>query len=114
MPMIQVKLTTPMSEDQNVKLHENLTDAVVEIFHKPIEYVMVHVEKEADLWMAGQKLKKGAYLSASLMGEIKNEDADRFTAKVCEIFKTAFDIDGAQVYATFQTINQWGWDGKIL
>ncbi len=114
MPMIQVKLTTPVSADQDLTLHKDLTNAVVDIFHKPIEYVMVHVEKEADLWMAGQKLNKGAYLSASLMGELKNDDCDRFTAKVCEIFKDQLDIDGAQVYTTFQSINQWGWDSKIL
>lgn len=114
MPMIQVKLTTPVSAEQDAKLHRDLTNAVVEIFHKPIEYVMVHVEKEVDLWMAGQKLSKGAYLSAGLMGDLKNTECDAFTAKVCEIFKDEFDITGAQVYTTFQSINQWGWDSKIL
>jgi len=114
MPMIQVKLTIPVSAEQDVKLHTALTNAVVDIFHKQNEYVMVHVEKEADLWMAGQKLSKGGYLSASLMGDLKNNECDAFTAKVCEILKNEFDIEGAQVYTTFQSINQWGWNSKIL
>lgn len=112
--MIQVKVTTPVTPEQDAKLHTELTHAVVDIFHKPIEYVMVNVEKEADLWMAGEKLVKGAYVSASLMGDMANADCDAFTAKVCELFKQELGIEGAQVYTTFQTINQWGWDGKIL
>ncbi|MCR5758716.1 MAG: hypothetical protein K6F95_12560 [Selenomonas sp.] len=114
MPMIQVKLTVPLTKEQDLNLHRELTQAVVEIFHKPIDYVMVHVEQEADLWMAGEKLAKGAYVSASLMGELQNEDCDAFTAKVCTLFQQELGIAGPQVYTTFQTINQWGWDGKIL
>ena len=49
MPMIQLKITEPISEEQNIELHKSLTEAVVEIFHKPAEYVMVNVEKEVDL-----------------------------------------------------------------
>lgn len=114
MPMIQVKLTVPLSEEQNVRLHEDITQAVVNIFHKPVEYVMVNVEPEADLWMAGEKLAKGAYVSAALMGEINNADCDVFTAKISELFAKEFEIAGQHVYTTFQTINQWGWNGKIL
>ena len=114
MPMIQLKITEPISEEQNIELHKSLTEAVVEIFHKPAEYVMVNVEKEVDLWLGGNKLLKGAYLSACLMGNMTNEDCNRFTEKVCEILKEEFTIDAAHIYTTFQTINQWGWNGKIL
>ncbi len=114
MPMIQVKLTVPLTEDQNVKIHKKIAEAVVSIFQKPVEYVMVNVEKEADLWMAGEKMTKGAYVAVSLMGEIQNTSCDAFTAEVCRLFEQEFDIAGSQVYTTFQTINQWGWNGKIL
>ena len=114
MPMIQVKLTVPLSEEQNVRLHKDIMQAVVNIFHKPVEYVMVNVEPEADLWMAGEKLVKGAYVSAALMGEINNADCDAFTAKISELFAQEFNIAGQHVYTTFQTVNQWGWNGKIL
>ena len=92
----------------------DLTDATVNIFRKLVGYVMVNVEPEADLWLAGEKLTHGAYVGVALMGELQNADCDAFTAKVCEIFKQELGIDGAKVYVTFQTINQWGWDGKIL
>ena len=42
MPMIQVKVTTPLTAEQNVKIHNELTSAVVKIFRKPVEYVMVN------------------------------------------------------------------------
>ena len=83
MPMIQAKITAPITEKQNAKLHTELTNAVVDIFHKPIGYVMVNIEPDADLWMAGEKLERGAYVSASLMGELKNADCDALTAKIC-------------------------------
>lgn len=114
MPMIQVKVTTPLTAEQDVKIHDELTKAVVEVFRKPIDYVMVNVEPDSDLWMAGQKLAKGVYVSACLMGDMKNNDCDAFTARVCELFKQTLGIEGVHVYTTFQTINQWGWDGKIL
>ena len=34
--------------------------------------------------------------------------------KRLRIFKQTLGIEGVHVYTTFQTINQWGWDGKIL
>ena len=114
MPMIQVKLTVPVSEEQNVKLHKNITQAVMDVFHKPLEYVMVNVEKESDLWLAGEKLAKGAYISVALIGEIANAECDAFTAKVSEMLAKEFGIEAQYVYTTFQTINQWGWNGKIL
>ena len=64
--------------------------------------------------LAGEKLAKGAYVSAALMGEINNADCDAFTAKINELFAKEFEIAGQHVYTTFQTINQWGWNGKIL
>ena len=114
MPLIQVQVTAPLTPQQDTMLHTELTNAVVEVFHKPVEYVMVHVESQADLWMAGEKLTHGALVSVCLMGDMQNADCDAFTARVCGWFKQEMGIPGEKVYTLFQTINQWGWNGKIL
>lgn len=101
MPMIQANVTVPMTDEENAVFHTELTQAVVDILHKPVEYVMVHVEDDADLWMGGKKLKRGAFLSFLFMGEQPDEACAALTERVCQVLARHFSIPGANVYTTF-------------
>lgn len=114
MPMIQAKVTVPMTAEESAVFHTELTQAVVDILHKPVEYVMVHVEDDADLWMGGKKLKRGAFLSFLFMGEQPDEACAALTERVCQVLARHFSIPGANVYTTFQTVRQWGSDGVLF
>jgi len=48
--------------------------------NKSETYLMVGIEDNYDLWMAGEKLEKGAYLSVSLFGNAPSDAYDKMTA----------------------------------
>ncbi len=72
---------------------------------------MVGIEDDYDLWMAGNKLDKGTYVSVSLFGSASASDYDNMTAKICEIYERELGIPGNAIYATYHPIPDWGWNG---
>ena len=73
---------------------------------------MVGIEDNYDLWMAGAKLEKGAYVSVSLFGNASSDSYDKMTARICEILEEELSIPGDKVYVTYHGVNDWGWNGS--
>ena len=71
MPFIDSKITVPVSPEKKEVLKTELGQAL-SLLHKPESYLMVGMEDNYDLWMAGKKLEKGAYVSVSLFGNASN------------------------------------------
>lgn len=110
MPFIDSKITTPLSQEKKEKIKSELGKAV-SVLHKSESYLMVGIEDGYDLWMAGKKLEKGAYVSVSLFGNAAPSDYDKMTAKICELYKNELDIPSTAVYVTYHGISDWGWNG---
>ena len=110
MPFINSKITLPLSEDKKETLKSEFGQAI-SILHKSESYLMVGIEDDYDLWMAGNKLEKGAYVEVSLLGNASREDYNKLTAKICEIFERELGISGREVYVTYHPISDWGWNG---
>ncbi|MFR5431808.1 MAG: hypothetical protein ACLTLI_11150, partial [Clostridia bacterium] len=84
MPFIDSKVTVSVTEEQKEKIKSELGKAITTL-HKTETYLMVGIEDDYDLWMAGNKIDKGAYVSVSLFGNASASDYDNMTAKICEI-----------------------------
>ena len=110
MPFIDCKLTQKLTEDKKDKLKSEL-GASISILHKPESYLMVGIADGYDLYFAGKKLDKSAYISISLFGKANPADCKKMTAAVCKILKDELDIDGASVYITYHGVADWGWNG---
>lgn len=110
MPFIDSKLTVPVTEEQKEKIKSELGKAIT-ILHKTETYLMVGIEYNYDLWLAGKKLDKGACVSVSLFGGASASDYDNMTAKICEIYERELSIPGNAVYVTYHPITDWGWNG---
>ena len=85
MPFIDSKVTVSVTEEQKEKIKSELGKAITTL-HKTETYLMVGIEDDYDLWMAGNKIDKGAYVSVSLFGNASASDYDNMTAKICEIY----------------------------
>ena len=72
---------------------------------------MVGFAEGYELYMAGKKLEKGAYVSVSLFGNASSSDYEKMTGMICEVFKELLDIPPSAVYVTYHEVNDWGWDG---
>jgi len=114
MPFIQAKLSVTLDKGKKEVFQKKLTDAVIDILGKPKEFVMVGIEELYPLWMAGEKLTKGAYIAVSLVGNPSREACTKLTEKICEILAQDFGIDGKKVYVTYHPVDTWGWDGHLF
>ena len=110
MPFIDSKITVPVTPEKKEKIKSELGKAITTL-HKTETYLMVGIEDSYDLWMAGNKLDKGAYVSVSLFGNASSADYDKMTAKICDLYEQELGIPGNAVYVTYHPISDWGWNG---
>lgn len=110
MPMIDSKITISVSNEKREILKSKLGSAI-SILGKPESYLMLGFEDKYDLYFAGKKLDKGAFISVKLFGNEDSVACNNMTAKICEIFNTELDIPGENIYITYSGFNNWGWNG---
>ena len=114
MPFIQVQLSLKIDDSQKNALQSKLTDAVSVAFSKPKTYIMAEIEDEKSLFMAGQKIEKGAYINISLLGTAAKPACQNLTKTICEVLNKDFGIDGNNVYVTYHPVDLWGWNGMMF
>lgn len=111
MPFIDSKITGTVSAEKKESIKTRLGQAI-SILNKSETYLMVGFEDNYDLFMAGKKLEKGAYVSVSLFGNASSDAYDKMTAKICEILEDELSIPGDKVYVSYHGVNDWGWNGR--
>lgn len=111
MPFIDSKITLKLTEDKKESIKSRLGKAV-SIIGKPESFLMVGIEDEYDLYMAGQRLEKGAYVSVSLFGNSTSSAYEKMTGEICKIYEEELGIPGQSVYVTYHGVNDWGWNGS--
>lgn len=111
MPFIDSKITMKLTDEKKEIIKSKL-GKTVEILHKSERYLMVGIEDNYELWFAGEKLQKGAYVSVSLFGNASEEDYEKMTSTICDIYEKELDIEPSKVYVTYHPISDWGWNGS--
>ena len=104
MPFIDSKVTVTLTKDKKESIKARLGQAV--------SILMVGFEDDYDLYMGGNKLEKGAYVSVSLFGSASSADYEMMTGAICEILQEELAIPGDKVYVTYHGVNDWGWNGS--
>lgn len=111
MPFIDSKITLELNDAQKDSLKTKLGKAV-SLIGKPESYLMVGIEDGYDLYFAGNKLDKGAYVAVSLFGNSSSDAYEKMTAEICRILEEELGIPGRSVYVTYHGVNDWGWAGR--
>lgn len=111
MPFINSKITMKVSEEKKEALKTELGQAI-SILGKPESFLMVGFDDEYCLYMGGEKLEKGAFISVSLFGNASSTAYEKMTAEICRIYEEQLGIPQDKVYITYAGINDWGWNGK--
>lgn len=110
MPFIDCKFTQTLTEEKKEILKTKLGKSIA-LMHKPESYLMVGIADGYDLYFAGKKLEKGAYVAVNLFGRPSSSDCEKMTAAVCNLLSDELGIEGSKVYVTYQGIGDWGWNG---
>lgn len=111
MPFIDSKITVPVPAEKKEKIKSELGKAITTLY-KTETYLMVGIEDNYDLWLAGKKLEKGAYVSVSLYGSVAPTDYDKLTSQICTLYEKELNIPGNAIYVTYHPVSDWGWDGS--
>lgn len=111
MPFIDSKITVPVSDAQKETIKSEM-GRIVSILNKPESFLMVGIEDNYDLYMGGQKLDKGAYVSVSLFGNSTAAAYEKMTGEICKIYEKELGIPGQSVYVTYHGVSDWGWNGR--
>ncbi len=111
MPFIDSKVTVKLTEEKKNSVKTRLGQAI-SILHKSENYLMVGFEDEYDLYMSGNRLEKGAYVSVSLFGNASSDDYEKMTSAICDILQDELGIPADHVYVTYHGVNDWGWNGR--
>lgn len=110
MPFIDSKISVPVSEEKKELIKTELGKAI-SILHKSETYLMVGLQDRYDLWMAGKRLDKGAYVSVSLFGQAAPADYEKLTGVICKLYEKELGIPQSSVYVTYHPVADWGWNG---
>lgn len=113
MPYIEAKVTAPVGAEKMEALKARFGRAVT-LIRKPESYLMVGIEPERDLWFAGRKLEKGAYVSVSAFGAPSRGDCGKMAAELTKILEEELGIPGENVYITFHPVENWAWQGQLF
>lgn len=111
MPFIDSKITMSVKPETKEQIKEEMGKAIVTL-NKSENYLMVGIEDNYELWMAGKKLEKGAYVSVSLFGNATSEAYEKMTAQICGIYEQQLGIPASAVYVTYHPVSDWGWNGR--
>lgn len=114
MPYIEAKFSKNLDDAQKNNIQSKLTDAVCEAFSKPKAYVMADIEDGKSLFMAGNTLENGAYLSIKLFGNPSKNDCTALTQKICSVLNAVLSIEPKHVYVTYHGESLWGWNGMMF
>ncbi len=111
MPFIDSKITVPVSAEKRESIKAQLGQAV-SLLGKSENFLMVGFEDNYDLYMGGEKLEKGAYVSVSLFGSASSDAYSKMTGEICSLYQSELGIPGDKIYVTYHGVNDWGWNGR--
>ena len=111
MPFIDSKITVPVKPDVKEEIKSELGGAIT-LLHKTETWLMVGIQDNYDLWMAGRKLEKGAYVEVSLLGNAPSADYEKLTARICSVYADKLGIPPENIYVTYRPTADWGWNGS--
>lgn len=111
MPFIDVKTTAQLTDSKKEIIKSELGKAVT-ILNKSETYLMVGIDDNYDLWFAGNKLDKGAYISVSLFGDAEKTAYELMTKVICDLMEREVNIEPSKVYITYHPVYDWGWNGS--
>lgn len=111
MPFIRVSANVAVNEGQAERIKTMLGQAIEVIPGKSEAWLMVEVEGEKALWMAGTDAP-AAIAEVSVYGGADAEDYSALTGRVCDILDSVLDIPANRVYVKYAETEHWGWNGS--
>ncbi len=111
MPFIDSKISVSVPQEKKDAIKAKFGQAI-SVLGKGESFLMVGFDDNYDLYFAGNKVEKGAYVAISLYGSASPDAYSKMSGEVCRILEEELGIPGDRVYVTYREVSDWGWNGK--
>lgn len=114
MPFIKVKVSCPVSGEQERELKSRLGKAIELVPGKSEEYLLLEFEDQCRLWLRGENSAPISYIEAAVFGNESHAGYPAFTAAAAEIFQDVLAIPPENLYVKYEDILAWGAGGQYI
>ena len=111
MPFIDSKISVSVPQEKKEAIKSRFGQAI-SVLGKGESFLMVGFDDNYDLFFAGDKVDKGAYVAISLYGKASPDAYSKMSGEVCKILEEELGIPGDRVYVTYREVSDWGWNGR--
>ncbi len=111
MPCIQLKVSTPVTEQQEITLKERLGKAISVFPGKSEAWLMVEIEAGCHLWFRGDNSAPTAFAEVKILGTSTREYFEKMTNELCGILSEVLGIPGDRTYVKYEEVTHWGYNG---
>ncbi len=114
MPFIKVKLSCPISDEQESDLKSRLGKAIELVPGKSEEYLLLEFEDKCRLWLRGENSEPIAYIEAAIFGNESHAGYPAFSTEVTKILQTVLGIAPEDCYIKYEDITAWAVSGQYI
>ena len=112
MPFINSKVNIKILPEQETQLKTKLGKAIELIPGKSESWLMLSFEDDCKLYFKGENSCKIAYVEVKVFGAEDKVAFEKMTVAICEIYNEVLGIASDKIYVKYETVSNWGWNGK--
>lgn len=112
MPYLRTKVNRPVGEEETALLRRLFGEAIAILPGKSERWLMVDIEENASLSLAGDGSRPLAMLEVELFGKSTPEAYEALTARLCEIMDKVLGVAPDGVYVKYAEVDHWGYAGS--
>ena len=114
MPFVVARVSVPVRRAQELELKARLGKAIGLVPGKSEANLLVGIEDECHLFLAGSDAEPLAYLEISVFGNEGHAGYDGFTREVTDAFAEVLGILPDHIYLRFSDIDAWGMASQYI
>jgi phenylpyruvate tautomerase PptA (4-oxalocrotonate tautomerase family) len=114
MPLIELKTSSAMTDEEQRKLLAGLSAFVAEALGKPEQYVMATIQPSA-ISMSGT-MEDAAFVDVRSIGGLGPEQNNALARRICDLISSSLGIPSNRIYLNFTDVprSDWAWDGRTF
>lgn len=112
MPLLKLQTSASLSEEKQRELLACASKAIAAIIGKPEQYVMVSLETQVPMLMAG-KPGDAVFADVRSIGGLSGQVNKQISQQLAEVLQQTTGITADRMYVNFTSIaaENWGWKG---
>ena len=112
MPYIDLKTSAKITKEKEIALKSAFGDAIALIPGKSEGWLMVKLDSECKMFLAGDNTDEIAMVEIDIFGSASDDAYDALTDRVCTILNEELSIRKDKIYVKYREVEHWGWNGE--